>query len=104
MDSLLDRSRPYRSVRVCAGGIGDAVRLIANTYGCKVDEGSVHPCIIGGHDYGELLYSLGVLGWLMLVTLPGGLFAFITWLIVLILHWASWRKRSAANFPSSSAA
>src|SRR5438093_13326255 len=87
---------PIGSVMLCGA--------IANAYGCKVDEGSVHPCIINGHDYGELLYSLGVMGWLMLVTLPGGLFAFITWLIVLILHWASWRKRSAANFPSSSAA
>lgn len=93
-------------VLVALAPIGSVVACawIANSHGCKVDEGSVHPCIIGGHDYGELLYSLGVLGWLMLVTLPGGLFAFITWLIVLILHWASWRKRSAANFPSSSAA
>jgi hypothetical protein len=55
---------PVGSVAVCG--------LIANTHGCKVDEGSVHPCIIGGHDYGQLLYTLGVLGWLMLVTLPGG--------------------------------
>ena len=38
---------------------------IANAYGCKVDEGSVHPCIINGHDYGELLCSLGVMGWFM---------------------------------------
>ena len=50
---------------------------IANSHGCKVDEGSVHPCIINGKDYGQLLYTLGVLGWLMLVTIPGGLFAFV---------------------------
>src|SRR5678815_3495036 len=53
---------PIGSVMLCAA--------IANAYGCKVDEGSVHPCIINGHDYGELLYSLGVLGWFMLVTIP----------------------------------
>jgi hypothetical protein len=58
-----------------------------------VDEGSVHPCIINGKDYGQLLYTLGVLGWLMLVTIPGGVFAFGIWLIVLILHRESWRKR-----------
>jgi hypothetical protein len=40
---------PVGSVMLCAG--------IANAYGCKVDEGSVHPCIINGHDYGELLYD-----------------------------------------------
>ena len=60
---------PIGSVTLCAA--------IANAYGCKVDEGSMHPCIINGHDYGELLYSLGVMGWLMLVSLPGGLFAFV---------------------------
>ena len=30
---------------------------IANSHGCKVDEGSVHPCIINGKDYGQLLYT-----------------------------------------------
>ncbi len=70
-----------------------ACGLIANAYGCRVDEGSVHPCIINGLDYGQLLYTLGVLGWLMLVTLPGGAFAFVVWLLVLIFHRASWRKR-----------
>ena len=72
---------------------------VANTYGCKVDEGSMHPCIINGQDYGQLLYTLGVLGWLMLVTLPAGLFAFVVWLIILILHRQSWRKRVSAGVP-----
>ena len=76
-----------------------ACGLIANAHGCKVDEGSVHPCIVNGQDYGQLLYTLGVLGWLMLVTIPGGVFAFIVWLIVLILHRESWRKRFAASAP-----
>jgi hypothetical protein len=82
---------PVGSVILCS--------WIANAYGCKVDEGSVHPCIIGGHDYGQLLYTLGVLAWLMLVTLPGGVVAFIIWLIILILHRANWRKRFAAPVP-----
>jgi hypothetical protein len=76
-----------------------ACGLIANAHGCRVDEGSVHPCIIKGQDYGQLLYTLGVLGWLMLVTLPGGLFAFVIWLIILILHRASWRKRFGTGVP-----
>ena len=80
---------PIGSVMLCAA--------IANAYGCKVDEGSVHPCIINGHDYGQLFYTLGVLGWLMLVTLPGGLFAFVIWLIILILHREAWRKRVDAG-------
>jgi hypothetical protein len=52
-----------------------ACGLIANTHGCRVDEGSVHPCVIGGKEYGQLLYTLGVTGWLMLVTLPAGALA-----------------------------
>jgi hypothetical protein len=82
---------PVGSVVVCS--------WVANTHSCKVDEGSVHPCIIRGHDYGQLLYTLGVLGWLMLVTLPGGALALMIWLIILILHRASWRRRLSVDFP-----
>ena len=46
---------------------------LASLAGCALDEGSVHPCVIGGADRGDLLYSLFVLGWLSLVTLPLGL-------------------------------
>ena len=72
---------------------------IANAHGCKVDEGSIHPCIINGHDYGELLYQLGVMGWFMLATIPGGLVAFASWLTFLILHPIAWKKRVAAGVP-----
>src|SRR6266481_9702663 len=86
-------------VLVALAPVGSVVAcgLIANAHGCRVDEGSVHPCVINGKDYGHLLYTLGVIGWLMLVTIPGGLFAFVIWLIVLILHRASWRKRFVAG-------
>jgi hypothetical protein len=84
---------PIGSVMACA--------VIANAHGCKVDEGSVHPCIVNGHDYGHLLYTLGVMGWLMLLTIPAGLFAFAIWLVLLIWHRASWRKRFAAGFVAS---
>lgn len=86
-------------VVVALAPIGSVVAcgLIANANGCRVDEGSVHPCIINGQDYGHLLYTLGVLGWLMLVTLPAGVFAFVIWLIIVILHRAAWRKQVAAG-------
>src|SRR5262249_62282001 len=69
---------PVGSVMLCGA--------IANAYGCKVDEASVHPCIINGHDYGELLYSLGVMGWFMLVTLRRGLVGFGIWLVFRIIR------------------
>ena len=82
-------------VLVALAPIGSVVACsaIANAHGCKVDEGSVHPCVINGKDYGQLLYTLGVMGWLMLVTLPGGALAFVIWLVVLVLHRARWRKK-----------
>lgn len=82
---LLITFAPIGSVMLCA--------TIANSHGCKVDEGSVHPCIIGGKDYGQMLYTLGVLGWLMLITLPFGAVAFLGWLVVVLLHWSSWNKK-----------
>ncbi|HEX4668078.1 MAG TPA: hypothetical protein VH207_15915 [Chthoniobacterales bacterium] len=71
--------------------------IIASAYGCKVDEGSVHPCMIHGKDYGEQLYTLGVSGWFMLATLPLGALAGAIWLAVLILHRSSWRKRQVSS-------
>ena len=83
---------PIGSVMLCGA--------IANAYGCKVDEGSVRPCIINGQDHGHLLYTLGVLGWLMLVTLPAGAVALMIWLIVLLLHRVSWRRRAEVHLAS----
>jgi len=74
-----------------------ACGLIANANGCRVDEGSVHSCMINGSDYGDLLYELGMMGWFMLLTLPAGTFAFVVWLIVLILHRVNWRQRAATR-------
>jgi|ERR1044071_2932164 len=76
---------PLISVIVCG--------VIANAHGCKVDEGSVHPCVIDGKDYGQLLYTLGVLGWLMLATLPIGALGGVVWLVVLLLHRGNWQRK-----------
>ncbi len=74
---------------------------IANAHGCRVDEGSVHPCVINGKNYGHMLYTLGVMGWLMLVTLPAGVLASIAWLIILLLHLSRWRKRQLGAPPAA---
>ena len=70
--------------------------VIANANGCQLDEGSSHPCIIGGTDYGDTLYTLGVLGWMMLLTLPAGAVAGIVWLVVLLVHRSGWKERRRA--------
>jgi hypothetical protein len=70
---------------------------IASSHGCRLDEGSAHPCVINGKDYGETLYTLGVLGWFMLVTIPAGAIAFLVWLVVLLLHRKAWGKKRMTN-------
>jgi hypothetical protein len=55
---------------------------IAQANGCQLDEGSVHPCVVNGTDMGETLYAMGVMGWLMLATIPLGLGAAAIYLIV----------------------
>ncbi|WP_375451113.1 hypothetical protein [uncultured Devosia sp.] len=65
---------------------------IADANGCRVDEGNMHPCIIGGHDLGALLYTMGVMGWFMLASLPLGFGAAIVWLITLLIHRSAWRR------------
>jgi hypothetical protein len=82
---------PIASVVACSA--------IANTYGCRVDEGSAHPCMIHGKDYGETLYTMGVMGWLMLVTIPAGAVASGGWLVVLLIHRARWSRRKASGVP-----
>lgn len=65
--------------------------ITAQMSGCQVDEGSVHPCMIAGFDAGELLYSLTVLGWLMLATIPAGLIMLVIWMLAFLVH--LWRRR-----------
>ncbi|MEX3959678.1 hypothetical protein [Trinickia sp. EG282A] len=76
---------PLISVSV-AGAVADA-------NGCGLDEGSVHPCIVLGHDFGELLYAMEVLGWAGLVTMPIATLLFWVWVLMLVLHLV--RRRSA---------
>ena len=74
--------------------VGSAVlsEKIAAANGCSVSESSPEPCLIGGRDYGDVLYRMLVAGWFALLTVPVGAFLFVSWLIVLLFHWLMWRK------------
>ncbi len=58
---------------------------VADANGCALDEGGVHPCLIGGTDYGETLSVMFVLGWFGLITMPLGALAAIVWCLVLVI-------------------
>lgn len=67
---------------------------IAEANNCQLDEGSVHPCIVNGNDMGEQLYSMGVMGWFMLVTIPTGLIALAVYGVILLIIWLVVRNRN----------
>lgn len=67
--------------------------LIAKGNGCTLHEGNSHPCHVFGTDIGMLLYTMFVLGWLMLLTIPYGLIALVCWLVALIIHLVMRRVR-----------
>jgi len=64
--------------------------FIANAAGCELNEGEAHACIIAGKDYGDLLYSMGVFGWMTIFTFPLGEITLAMWGIVLLARFL-WR-------------
>lgn len=69
--------------------------LIANAAGCELNEGQAHACIIAGRDYGDLLYRMGLFGWVMIFTIPVGEIALAIWGIALLARflWKVWARR-----------
>ena len=70
-----------------------AAGTIASWNGCTLHEGFKNPCIVNGRDIGGTLYSMGVMGWLMIATVPLGGIAFVLWTLVWVLFL---RRRRAA--------
>ena len=70
---------------------------IAQANDCRVDESSVHPCIISGVDHGADLQAAANSFWLTFISVPAAFVLFIVWLVVFVVHlMAAGRKRKAA--------
>ena len=67
---------------------------IASSHGCTLHEGFANPCVINGTDYGETLYTMGVMGWLMLATLPIAAGFLLLWIVAEVVAFIR-RKRAA---------
>jgi len=67
--------------------------FIASYGHCSVDEAGIQPCVIYGVDMGRTLSYMGMMGWLMLVTLPSGLYSLAGWFIALVIHLIVFCKR-----------
>ena len=61
--------------------------LLGKLLGCKdpLNEAAKPDCIRWGIDFGEIMYAMGMMGWLLMFTLGLGLFAIIGWTI----YWMS---------------
>jgi hypothetical protein len=71
-----------------------ATALVANVLGCQVDEGSIHPCLFAGTDLGGLLYSMGMMGWLFILTAPLMVLVLLGWILIGGLAvWRAVRRR-----------
>jgi hypothetical protein len=69
--------------------------VVADAAGCRLDEGGFHPCVILGADWGGVLGTMFVLGWLALVTLPLGAVALAAWAVAAVLLWLKGRRGGA---------
>ena len=74
---------------------GMTAAAIAEANGCILNEGTSHPCIVLGMDWGDLLYAMGVLTWLMFFTFPAAFVLFLVWIAVLVIHRIAWRRKGA---------
>jgi hypothetical protein len=96
---------PWRRYMVLAGGIvvltlapmlvAFGAYAIAGLNSCELNEGAVTPCIVLGADIGSILYTMGVMGWLGLMTLPVSTPALLALLVILIVHLVVHRRRNA---------
>ncbi|HEV7277845.1 MAG TPA: hypothetical protein VGN80_16315 [Devosiaceae bacterium] len=67
--------------------------FIAEANGCVLNEGNIHPCLVNGEDVGGTLYTMFVLGWFMLASLPLGAMALLLLLVVFLVHLLFWRRQ-----------
>lgn len=72
-----------------------ASSALADAAACRLDEADSHPCIIFGADWGDVLSTVFVLGWLGLVTLPLGAAALLAWLVGATALWLKGRRGGA---------
>jgi len=77
-----DRDSALRRIAVSSGG---RRRPDPTANGCQLDEGSQHLCPILGHDLGALLYTMGVVGWYGIATVPLAILLLLAWTVWLVV-------------------
>ena len=82
-----------------------AAGTVASSAGCDLDEGSIHPCLINGTDYGETLYTLGMMAWFTFFSVPLAVGLLAVYLIVIavisIVRFLRKRKNASSEMPQA---
>jgi hypothetical protein len=62
------------------------VLAFASGFDCTLNEGDIHPCVVLGLDFGQLLYIMSLGGFITaMVAVPLAALLLVVWLIVLLL-------------------
>ena len=69
---------------------------IAHALDCGLDEGSVHVCMLAGYDIGAMLYTMFVMIWFAIMTIPLAGIAFFVWLVVALILFVRHKRRLAS--------
>ncbi|KQT48317.1 hypothetical protein ASG47_08160 [Devosia sp. Leaf420] len=72
---------------------------VASANGCNLNEGGVNVCMVGGTDMGDMLYTMFVMGWFGLLTLPLGFGAVIVWIVIVTTHRIAWGRHQKGIQP-----
>lgn len=67
--------------------------VIANMYGCNIDESGLSTCPTPIGDIGDLLSIMGIAGWLVFFTVPTGLLGLAVALILFVISFF-WKGKS----------
>ena len=73
------------------------VGAVSAICGCTVNESSPTPCVVFGVDIGKPLYTLGVMGWLGIVTLPSGGIALALYTVFVVAESMIARRKRRAQ-------
>ena len=92
MRNLLKLPLIVLCISVVGGGLPILSVFLAGTFaklnGCELHEGFVNPCIVLGIDFGGLLYTMGVMGWFMLISIPFGIAGVgisLIWIVIVFI-------------------
>lgn len=69
-----------------------AAETIARLYGCTLDLAAPKPCMAGGEDIGQGLFTLGMMGWFLFATLPVLLALVLAWILTELVYRYVYRR------------